>query len=382
MLRFVFCALLALGECGLMEGQTRPAPPPNLPVGPQPPSTITRPDSIGDNGPYWFWSQMTNQGRAGGVLLGKVRVEGVTLLWEPIFVSISCQGKVVNTARTDSKGNFVFTSVPGVVSAQADVGREMRMYYEGCTVSASLSGFRSDTLTVTERNLRDDPELGSVWLHLANGRASGTALSATSAAAPKKAERLFEKAHAAMLEQNPKRAQNALEEAVRIYPEFADAWYQLGKLLMASSQNAQEAFSKAVAADPQFVPPYEELAQLEAQLQKWKEAAENTSNAVRLEPSGTARLWYFDALANYQLSKLEAAKASAIKSLDMDPRHYIPNTEQLLAVILAQEGDYDGALNHLRNCLTYVKTGPNVSFLNQQIAQVKRAAARSKPSPN
>lgn len=326
---------------------------------------------------------MTNQERTGGALLGKVRVEGVTLFWEPIFVSINCHGKVVNTARTDPKGNFAFTSVPGAVSTQSDAGREMRTYYEGCKVEASLSGFRSDALTITERNLRDDPELGTIWLHLVSGRASGTALSATSAGATKKAEKLFEKAHAAMLEPNPKRAQGELEEAVRIYPEFADAWYQLGKLLMASNpQSAQEAISKAVAADPQFVPPYEELAQLAAQQEKWKEVVANTSRCLQLEPSGTARVWYFDALGNYQLSKLEAAKASALKSLEMDPRHYLPNTEQLLAVILAREGDYNGALNHLRNCLTYIKTGTNVEFLNQQIAQLERAAARSKPPSN
>ena len=383
MLRFLFCAILALGTCGLMEGQTRPGPPANLPAGPQPPNTVTRPDSVGDNGPYWFWSEMTDQGRAGGVLLGKVRVEGVPLLWEPIFVSINCQGKVRNTARTDPKGNFVFTSVPGVVSAQADAGREMKVYYEGCQVEASLSGFRSDTLTVRERNLRDDPDLGTLWLHLSNGRTGGTALSATSAAAPKRAEKLFEQAHAAMLEQNPKRAESHLEEAVRLYPEFADGWYQLGKLLMTSSpQSSQKAFSKAVAADPQFVPPYEELAQLAAQQENWKEVAANTSRALQLDPSGPPRVWYFDALANYELSNLQAAKASALKSLEMDPRHYLPNTEQLLAVILAREGDYEGALNHLRNCLTYIKTGPNVAFLNQQIAQLERAAARSKPPSN
>ena len=50
--RFLFRALLALGECGLMQGQTRPGPLPNLPAGPQPPNTHTRPDSVGDNGPY------------------------------------------------------------------------------------------------------------------------------------------------------------------------------------------------------------------------------------------------------------------------------------------------------------------------------------------
>jgi len=381
--RSLFCAALVLAVAGLVEGQTNSGPPPNLPTGPQPTINITRPGSIADGGTLGFWSRMTDQGRAGGALLGKVRVEGVPLLWEPILISIICEGKAVNAARTDAKGNFAFLSVPGALTMQHDVSREMSTHYEGCKVEASLSGFRSDSIVITERNLRDDPELGTIWLHLANGRAGGTALSATSGTAPKEAQKLFEKAHNAMLEQHPEKAQSALEEAVRIYPEYAEAWYQLGKLLANSNpQNAREAFSKAVAADSQFVPPYEELAQLAAQQEKWKDVAANTSRALQLDPSGTPRTWFFDALANYQLSKLGRAKMSALNSLAMDPSHYIPNTEQLLAVILVREGHYDEALQHLRNCLTYIKTGPNVEFLNRQIALLeRRTSAQSKAQP-
>jgi tetratricopeptide (TPR) repeat protein len=325
---------------------------------------------------------MTNQGRAGGALLGKVRVEGQPLLWEPILVSIICQEKAVNTTRTDPKGNFAFTTVRGVINAQADVQREMKIYYEGCKVEASLTGFHSDALTITERNLREEPELGTIWLH-SNGLAIGAALSTMSGAVPKKAEKLFEAAHAAMLEQNPERAQSDLEKAVRVYPEFAEAWFQLGKLQMTSgAQSARESFSKALAADPQFILPYEGLAQLAVLEEKWPEVLANTSHALQLEPSGTPRIWYFDALANYQAAKLDAARAGAVKSLAMDPGHQIPNTEQLLAVILARQGDYEGALQHLRNCLAYVTTGPNVEFLKQQIGQLERTVQQSKARRN
>jgi tetratricopeptide (TPR) repeat protein len=325
---------------------------------------------------------MTDQGRAGGALLGKVLVEGQPLLWEPVLVSIICQEKVVNTARTDPRGNFAFTTVRGVVAAKADMVREMKVFYEGCKVEALLTGFQSDALIITEWNLREDPELGTIGLHLNRG-AIGTALSTTSGSVPKKAERLFEEAHAAMLEQNPGRAQSDLEKAVLVYPEFAEAWFQLGKLQMSSSaQSAQESFSKAVAADPRFILPYEGLAQLAVLEENWSKALANTSRALQLDPSGTARIWYFNALANYQGVKLDAAKASALNSLAMDPQHQIPNTEQLLAVILARQRDYEGALQHLRNCLAYVTTGPNVAFLKQQIAQMEQAMQQSKARSN
>jgi len=73
--------------------------------------------------------------------------------------------------------------------------------------------------------------------------------------------------------------------------------------------------------------------------------------------------------------KPAAAEASAVKSLALDPRHSVLNTEQLLAVILARKGDFAGALDHLRSSLKYVPPGPNADLLKQQIAQLERRIA-------
>jgi hypothetical protein len=80
-------------------------------------------------------------------------------------------------------------------------------------------------------------------------------------------------------------------------------------------------------------------------------------------------------LGNYQLQKLDVAEASAMKALAVDPLHLMPNTEQLLAVILSQKGDTAGALQHLRNCLAYFPPGPNLELVKQQIAQLDPAAS-------
>jgi hypothetical protein len=57
----------------------------------------------------------------------------------------------------------------------------------------------------------------------------------------------------------------------------------------------------------------------------------------------------------------------------MDPQHTVPNTEQLLAVILAGKGQLQEAMTHLQNSLTYVKPGPNADVIRQQIAQLQKA---------
>jgi len=97
-----------------------------------------------------------------------------------------------------------------------------------------------------------------------------------------------------------------------------------------------------------------------------------TSTALKLDPVGTPQLWYFDAVGNYNLGKTDVAEASARKSLAMAPQHLAPNTEQLLAVILANTGEYAEALAHLKNSLTYMKPGPNTEIIKQQIAQLEK----------
>ena len=373
---FALCVLsfsiLAAGQASQTHSST-----------PAPPSTTTRPDSIQDSGLYGYWTNLSSQGRVGGALTGKVAVEGEPLLWNPIQISVLCKGATVNTTRTDPKGYFQIVVVPVTGAAnqqqQLDTKRQMETQYEGCTVQAEFSGFRSTSATITQRNLRDDPDLGTLTLSRVGGRAAGTAVSSTIDSAPAAAVKDFEKARTELIEQKPDKAEHDLEKAVQAYPGFAEAWYQLGRLQRAAnSGNARGSFAKAAAADPQFVLPYEQLAALAAQDQKWQEVVDNTNQTLKLDEAGTALTWYLNALGNFQLGKTDIAEASAFKSLTMDPAHTVPNTEQLLAVILAGKGDYAGALVHLRNCLTYLPSGASTDLLKQQIAQVESKVGAAK----
>jgi len=352
-------------------GQTHPT------STPAPPSTITRPESIQDSGLYDYWADMSGQGRAGGALLGKLAVEGEPLPWEPLLVTVTCDGKVVYTTQSDAKGNFGIVSVtlPGALGTQGDSKRQMETYLEGCLVQGAVSGFRSTTVTLTQHHLRDQPDIGTIMLSRV-GRDAATTLSRTTETASANAIKSFEKARAEMLQHDTDGAERDLKKAVQADPQFAAGWLQLGKLQEASDpQAARDSFSKALAADPEFVLPYEQLAALAAQTGNWREVLDNTNHMAQLYPEGTPQSWYLNAMANYQLGKPDVAEASALKSLALDPRHTVLNTEQLLAVILARKGDFAGALDHLRSSLKYVPPGPNADLLKQQIAQLERRVA-------
>jgi hypothetical protein len=78
------------------------------------------------------------------------------------------------------------------------------------------------------------------------------------------------------------------------------------------------------------------------------------------------------------VGKKDVAEKAATTSLAMDPSHVAPNTEQLLAVMLAGRGDYAGALAHLQSCLTYTPPGPNADLMKQQIEQLQKFIAQAK----
>ena len=99
---------------------------------------------------------------------------------------------------------------------------------------------------------------------------------------------------------------------------------------------------------------------------------------MQLDPTGTPQLWYYDALAKFQLGKTDEARESASRSLAIDPRHTVLNTEQLLAVILARKADYVGAVLHLNNCLSYMPAGPQADLVKQQMAQLEPKVKPSK----
>jgi tetratricopeptide (TPR) repeat protein len=364
-------ALVALIVVSGASAQT--SPPTNGRIH-NPNPVVNRPDSIQDAGLYGYWSRMTDQDRAGGALLGKIVVKDELLPWDPIVVTVSCDGAAAYTAETDSKGYFAIlpSRIPGETSLQGDRERQMKVHFEGCTVQAFLAGFRSSGLSITERNLRDSPEIGTITL-TREFTARGTAMSTTSKSVPASAAEHWNRAGEEMLADRPDRARRQLEEAVRIYPGFAEAWYQLGTLQRLSSpREAQICLQKAEAADPFFVSPYEQLAGLAVQQGDWTGALKSLKQYLQLDPNGTSHIWYYSALSNFQLGNIDAAEDSAKRLLAMDPLHNTRNGEQLLAVVLARKADYPGALAHLRHCLSYIPEGPDAELLKAQIAQLEK----------
>lgn len=334
-------------------------------------------------GKYANFDQTLAHQHGGMYFSGKVAVEGGVLPWDPIPVSVDCNGAVRYNTLTDAKGGFTIQDA-GRITTASEVAPQVGAKalnagsLVGCQVKASLAGFQSSAVTISNGNLMDNPDIGTITLHL-NEHSAGYGVSPTTATASKDALKKFDKARSEALNKNLDGAQHDLEKAVQIDPKFAEAWYQLGKLQATTKpQDALASYEKAVAADPQFVAPYEPIAELAAQQKKWQEVADAADHYLKLDPVGTPQIWYYSAVGNFNLGKGEIAEESAKKSLAMDPQHLAPNTEQLLAVILASKGELAEALDHLRNSLAYTPAGPNADLIKQQIAQLEKAIPSAK----
>jgi hypothetical protein len=307
--------------------------------------------------------------------VGKVAVAGGKFPWDPIPVVVICNGKTRFNTVTDRKGEFNIVASAReseAVESRRDPKHVSPAEFVGCKVRAVLEGFDSTTVTIANGSITESPDLGTIALRPSE-TAKGSVLSTTTASAPPDALKEFEKAHADEADKHLDGARKHLQKAVSIDPQFAEAWYHLGKLDEADKPaDALAAYAKATAADPKYSAPYERIAALSAADKKWQDVLTATDSALQLNPAGTPQIWYFSAVGNVNLGHAAEARTSAETSLSMDPNHVAPKTEQLLAVILAGQGQYKDALDHLRHCLTYTAPGPNADLMKQQVAQLEK----------
>jgi tetratricopeptide (TPR) repeat protein len=241
----------------------------------------------------------------------------------------------------------------------------------GCELRAALAGYRSDTISLASRRYMDNPDVGTIVLHnLTNVK--GFTTSATTAFAPKDARKAFDKAGEAIQRSRPDDAQKELLKAVGMYPKFAAAWYELGRVYERRDHfdEARDAYTKAIAADGNYVNPYERLYLLAAKDAKWQEVAETTDRVLRLNPYDFPGAYYYNALANTQLKKFDAAEKSAREAAKLSGPQAEPRSYYVLGVILANKGDFGASAESLRTFLKASPATPDRDRIEKMISEV------------
>jgi tetratricopeptide (TPR) repeat protein len=285
-----------------------------------------------------------------------------------------------STAMGPSRGSGQSSGAGGFGGPQGGLTERDLM---GCELRASLAGFRSDMINLTGRRLLDNPDVGTIILHRLAG-VEGLTISATSLQAPKDAKKAYQKGVEALGKRKWEDGQKQLQKAVEIYPKYAAAWFDLGRVYEQQNnlEEARKAYNQAVAADEKYVNPYLQLANVAIREQKWDEAANHTERVMKLNPFDFPGAFYLNAVANYNLKKLDVAEKSCRDGLKADAQHKFPKMDHVLGVILAQKQDYAGAAKHMKNYLQIAPNAQDAEMVKTQLAQLEQWAGQTAPKPN
>jgi tetratricopeptide (TPR) repeat protein len=323
-------------------------------------------------------------------LSGKVRIDDGSELTDAATIESMCNGDRHFEAYTDRKGNFSFefgkqrnmgnedvsTTSSASMPGQPRTDLQQRRELQQCELVAVLPGFTSQAVELSAVDVTESMNVGTIVLHRL-AHVEGFTISATTAMAPPKAKKAFEKGRDEEQKKKWDAAEKKFQEAVQLYPKFAAAWLELGRAQLQRKDEAaaRQSWQQAVAADPQFVTPHQLLAALAFQQQQWQEVLDQTGTVLRLNPLSFASQWYYSSVANYYLGHYEEAEKSARQGIQADVEHRIPKLEYLLGVILARKHDFQGATEHMRNYVRLAPKAPDVAQVNEQIAKIEKLSS-------
>ncbi len=204
--------------------------------------------------------------------------------------------------------------------------------------------------------------------------AEGSSIAVVTLQAPPEARKAWEKGMKALDTGKWAQAEKDLRRAVTIHPEYASAWSALGEALSELSRptEARDAWGRAIQADPNYVKPHVLLAQLAIREGKMEDAVAITGRALDARYTQSVPVYFYNAVANLALRRLEAAEKSARRAVELDPSHHVPKAELLLGTVLAAKGDRQGAAEHMKKYLEVLPKAEDAQQVKQRITELER----------
>ena len=339
---------------------------------------------------------------------GKVMMDDGSPIPPNVVIQRVCGGNPRSAAYTDTKGHFSFqwgqsngvaidaseagggfgslgSGTGGFGGAQSAGGSNplgsdpFGYQFASCEIRAQLGGYRSDTVNLINRNPMDNPDIGIIVLHRL-GNVEGTSISMTSLMAPKDAKKSYERGLQWVLKGKSDDATKEFEKAVLVYPKYADAWMNLGRVRLQQKafEPAKEAMMKAIEADPKLVGPYIDLGLMAAQQMKWEEAGQYLDKGLKLDPVDFPNAWYPAAVAGYNLKKYDSAEKHVREAIKIDVKHRNPRSQYLLGLILIEKKDYPGVADQFRDYLKFSPNAPDFEKVKDQLSQLDKFLAETK----
>lgn len=351
-------------------------------------------------------------------LVGRVATNDNTPLPNDVLVERVCNARVRQQVYATSRGDFnmqmgsrpdSFVDDSDDPALQPGVARKVltegipRRDLTNCELRVSAAGFRPNSISLldlapSERTI----DVGAIVVQRAT-KIKGMAVSATAYKAPSNARKAYEKGLEAESKGKLADAHKCFEQALGIYPRYASAWFRLGTVLEKENQrdSARAAYAQATTIDAKFLPAYLALASMAYDAGNWTEVlkftdyildhamlnyAKVTDYIVDLDEFNPAEAYFYNAVANYKLNKIEEAEKSALKAERVNVRTSFPLLHLILAEIFARKTDYAVAISELQTYLELVPRAKNADQIREQLAKLEKlnrsAPASEKPVQN
>jgi Flp pilus assembly protein TadD len=193
--------------------------------------------------------------------------------------------------------------------------------------------------------------------------------SATDLAAPKKAQKEYEKGEHALQNGNPEEARSHLEKAVAEYPCYARAQTTLGVALSMLRQfsPAEAAFKKSIECDAGFLEAYIQLAILLNLEGKYADNKLNLQQGLGHFPDDW-QLHYQLGVASDGLKDYAKAEEEYLKAQSINPTPP-PEFHVKLADVYLKRKEFEKAYGEMQ---TYLRLAPNGEFAEETKSLMKR----------
>jgi tetratricopeptide (TPR) repeat protein len=337
-------------------------------------------------------------------LRGRVATDDGTPVPFDVLVERVCNNRVRQQSYASAHGDFSMhlgsrndsfldassdpTSQSGVSNKDSENGISRReLNY--CELRASTSGFYDGVLSLAEVDtFNSSIDVGAIVLHRV-AKIEGMTLNAAPYKAPKDARRAYEKGLEAEKNGKLANARKYFETAVKIYPRFAFAWFQLGAVLEKETEKdaARRAYIQATTIDDKFLPPYLSLASMAYEAENWREVLDFTGHIldldplnhtaitgyiVDLDPLNCADAYFYNAAANFKLNRMEDAEKSGLKAEHIALLSRFPQLHLLLSEIFARKNDYATAISEIQTYLELAPHARNADQARMQLAELEK----------
>ena len=199
---------------------------------------------------------------------------------------------------------------------------------------------------------------------------AGASVSAADLAIPAKAQKEFDKAQGWIDHQDFKKAIQALNQAIAIYPAYAGAYNNLGVVYsrMGDHDKEREALQKAISINDHFAPAYVNLGRLAISSGDFAGAENFLSKATSYDPMDPMTLVLLT-YSEFMNKHYDLAIATARKAHTLQGTHAF--THQVAARAYEQKRDGVDAIAELDLFLKEEPSGQRADVARKELAQVQ-----------